>query len=229
MRYFIILICSSFLFTGCFTMGTLDRAKQDRKPERVKSVLTSYKDTSGNTVVIYKKRNRKSLYKAVIPLDTIISKYRAANKGDLVNRDSTIDHFTGVFSVNDSKDKKQEQRIILFDNETPLSDTTGLYKEMERNEHLVCHNTGKQLMPVWVYSTSYKQNSKTRAASFTVQNSNKNDSAGSSNEKYIITFKPHRQKRVRYLLVPLTVGLDAVSWPVQIVIFFIALSKVPIS
>jgi hypothetical protein len=229
MRYFFILICSSFLFTGCFTMGALDRAKHDRKPERVKSVLTSYKDTSGNTVVIYKKRNRKSLYKAVVPLDTIISKYRVANTGHLINRDSTIGNFTGVFSVNDGKDKNQEQRIILFDSETPFSDTTGLYREMEKNEHLVQHNTRKLSIPVWAYSTSYKDNIKARVASFSVQNNNKSDSAHSSNEKYIITFKPHRQKKVRYLLIPVTVGLDAVSWPVQIVIGLIALSKVPIS
>jgi uncharacterized protein YceK len=228
MQYFFILICSSFLFTGCFTIGTLDRAKQDRMPEQVKTVLTSYKDTSGNTVVIYKKRNRKSLYKAVVPLDTIMSKYKAANESNLVNRDSTIDNFIGVFSVIDSKVIKQE-RIILFDNETPLRDTTGFYKEMEKNEHLVRNNTRKLFIPVWRYSTSNKANIEYRVASFIVQNNNKSDNTNSSNEKYIITFKPQRPKKVRYLLVPLTVGLDAVSWPVQIVIGLILFSKVPIS
>ena len=227
MRYFIILICSSFLFTGCFTMGTLDRAKQDRKPEQVKSVLTSYKDTSGNAVIIYKKRSKKSIYKAVIPLDTIINIYREANERNLVNRDSTIVNFKGVFAVYDSK--SQKQLIILFDKETPLSDTTGLYKEMKKNEHLVQHNTDKLTIPVWVYSASNKSNIEAKVASFIVQNNNKSDGAKSSNEKYIITFKSHRQKKVRYLLVPLAVGLDAVTWPVQIVIGLILFSKIPIS
>jgi hypothetical protein len=209
-------------------MGTLDKARQDRLPERVKKVLTSYKDTSGNTVVIYKKYNRKSLYKAVVPLDTLISKYRVANKSDLVNHDTTIDNFTGVFSVN-NKDKDQEQRIVLFNKETPLNDTTGLHTEMEKNEHLVQHNTGKLLIPVWGYSTMDKKNIKVRAASFIVQNNDKSDRANNRNEKYIITFKPQRQKKIRYLLVPLTVGLDAISWPVQLVIGLIALSKTPVS
>ncbi len=227
MRYFIILICSSFLFTGCFTMGTLDRAKQDRKPEQVKSVLTSYKDTSGNTVIIYKKRSQQLIYKTVVPLDTIINIYRAANERNLVNRDSTIVNFKGVFSVYDSK--SQKQLIILFDNETPLNDTTGLYKEMEKNEHSVQHNTDKLTIPVWAYSASYKSNIEAKVASFIVQNNNKSDSANINNEKYIITFKSHRQKKVRYLLVPLAVGLDAVTWPVQIVIGLILFSKIPIS
>jgi len=224
MRYFFILVSSSFLFTGCFTTRTLDRARQDRMPERVKTVLSSYKDPSGNTVIIYSKYNQKSLYKAVVPLDTIISKYRAANKSDLVNHDSTIDNFNGVFSVNN-----KEQPIVLFKKETPLRDTAGLYMEMKKNEHLVQHNTSKIIIPVRIYGTMYKKNNKTRAASFTVQNNNQSDSGNGRNEKYIITFKPNRKKKTRYLLVPLTVGLDALSWPLQLIIGFIALSKAPIS
>jgi hypothetical protein len=227
MRYFIILICSSFLITGCFTMSTLDKAKQDRMPEQVKTVLTSYKDTSGNTVIIYKKCNRKSVYKAVVPLDTIISTYRAADKSNFVNRDSTIDNFKGVFAVNDSKHRKQ--LIVLFNNETPLRDTTGLYKEIEKNEHSVRLNSDKLWMPVWAYSTSNNGHINTKAASFIVRNNNKRDSAKNTKEKYVITFKPNRQKKVRYLLVPLTVGLDAVTWPVQLIIGLIIFSKIPIS
>lgn len=220
MRYLFILICSSFLFTGCFTMSTLDKAKEDRMPERVKEVLTSYKDTSGNAVIVYKKRYRQSLYKTVIPLDTIVSKFKAEGKNDLHNEDSTIVNFDGVYTVTDAKNKKANQRIILLNKETKLTDTAGLYKEIAKNEHLVVKHKGKTSIPTEDFSMTREQ-IKTKAASFTVRTKN--------NEKYLITFQPHRRKPVRYLLVPFTVGLDAVSWPVQIVVGLIFLSKVPLS
>ena len=142
MRYIIILVGCTFIFTGCFTMSTLERAEQDRMPERVKKVLTSYKDISGNAVIVYKKRYRKPVYKAVVPLDTIVSTYKAANKEDLRNRDSTAENFIGVFTVTDARNKKEKQRIILFDNETTLTDTTGLHKEIAKNEYIAGKHKG---------------------------------------------------------------------------------------
>jgi hypothetical protein len=144
MRYIILLIGCSFLFTGCFTMSAIDRAKQDRMPERVKTVLTSYKDTSGNAVIVYKKHYRTAVYKAVVPLDSIITLYKAAEKDDLRNSDSTLANFEGVFTVQDARNKKEKQRVVLFNNETPLTDTTGLSKEIAKNEH---KNELKQRLP----------------------------------------------------------------------------------
>jgi hypothetical protein len=220
MRYIILLIGCSFLFTGCFTMSAIDRAKQDRMPERVKTVLTSYKDTSGNAVIVYKKHYRTAVYKAVVPLDSIITLYKAAEKDDLRNSDSTLANFEGVFTVQDARNKKEKQRVVLFNYETPLTDTTGLSKEIAKNEHIAEKHKGKTTIPVDGASIT-KERIKTKAASFTVTTAN--------NEKVLVTFQPRRHKNIRYLLVPLTVGLDAVTWPVQIVIGLIALSKVPIS
>jgi hypothetical protein len=219
MRYIAILFCSSFMFTGCFTIATLDRAKQDRMPERVKEVLTSYKDSSGNAVIVYKKRYRSSVYKAVLPLDTIVSKFKAMGKDDLYNEDSTLENLDGVYTVKNAKNKKEHQRIILFNNETRLADTTGLHKEIAKNAHLVEKHKGKTSIPTQGFRRT-KEEIKTKAASFTVR---------AANEKYLITFQPRRHMPARYLLVPFTVGLDAVSWPVQIVVGLIFLSKVPIS
>lgn len=219
MRYIIILLCGSFLFTGCFTISAIDRAKHDRMPERVKTVLSSYKDTSGNVVIVYKKRYKKPVYKAIVPLDTILTLYRAAGKDDLLNRDSTLVNFEGVFTVQDAGNKKLMQRIVLLNDESPLTDTTGLSNEIEKNEHIAEKHKGRAMIPV--KGSGLKQEIKTKAASFTIKTTN--------NENYFVTFQPHRRKNFRYLLVPLTVGLDAVTWPVQIVIGIIALSKVPIS
>lgn len=220
MRYLLILICSSFLFTGCFTISTLDNAKEDRMPERVKEVLTSYKDTSGNAVIVYKKRYRRPVYKTVVPLDTILSKFKAEGKSDLHNEDSTIVNFDGVYTVTDAKNKKANQLIILLNKETKLTDTAGLYKEIAKDEHLVQKHKGKTIIPAQGFSMT-REEIKTKAASFTV--------ITEGNKKYLITFQPHRRKPVRYLLVPFAVGLDAVTWPVQVVIGLVLLSKTPIS
>src|SRR5690349_16588590 len=132
MRFIVIMICSSFLFTGCFTMSTLDKAKEDRMPERVKEVLTSYKDSSGNAVIVYKKRYRTSVYKAVVPLDTILGRFNAAGKDDLHNEDSTLTNFDGVYTVKNAKNKKETQQIVLMNNETKLADKAGLQLEIAR-------------------------------------------------------------------------------------------------
>jgi len=220
MRYIVLLICSSFLFTGCFTISTLDKAKEDRMPERVKEVLTSYKDTSGNAVIVYKKRYRRPVYKTVVPLDTILSKFKAEGGDYLHNKDSTLGNFDGVYTVKDAKNKKADQLIILLNKETKLTDTAGLYKEMAKNEYLVAKHKGKTSIPTAGFSMTREQ-IKTKAASFTV--------ITEGNKKYLITFQPHRHKPIRYLLVPFTVGLDAVSWPIQIVIGLVILSKTPLS
>lgn len=220
MRYIALLICSSFLFTGCFTMSTLDKAKEDRMPERVKEVLTSYKDTSGNAVIVYKKRYRRPVYKTIVPLDTILSKFKAEGKNDLHNEDSTIENFDGVYTVKNAKNKNANQLIILLNKETKLTDTAGLYKEIGKNEHLVQKHKGKTFIPAEGFSMTREQ-IKTKAASFTV--------ITEGDKKYLITFQPHRRKPIRYLLVPFTVGLDAVSWPVQIIIGLVFLSKTHIS
>lgn len=220
MRYIIMLICSSFLFTGCFTISTIDKAKEDRLPERVKEVLSSYKDTSGNAVIVYKKCYRTAVYKAVLPVDTIVSIYNASGKENFFNKDSTLQNFEGVFTVGDAKNKKEKQHIILFNNETRLNDTTGLHKEIVKNEHLVEKHKGKTSIPTEDFSMT-REEIKTKASTFTVKTDN--------NEKYLITFQPRRHQPVRYLLVPFTVGLDAVSLPVQIVVMLMRLSKLPIS
>jgi hypothetical protein len=220
MRYIVLLICSSFLFTSCFTTSTLDKAKEDRMPERVKEVLTSYKDTIGNAVIVYKKRYRRPVYKTVVPLDAILSKYKAVGKNDLRNEDSTIANFNGVYTVTDAKNKKGEQLIILLNKETKLTDTAGLYKEIARNEHLVEKHKGKTSIPTEEFSMT-REEIKTKAASFTVRTE--------GDKKYLIVFQPHRRKPFRYLLAPFAAGLDAVTLPVQIVIGLVLLSKVPLS
>ena len=220
MRYIVILICSSFLFTGCFTISTLDKAKEDRMPERLKEVLTSYKDSSGNAVIVYKKRYRRPVYKAVVPLDAILSKYNATGKDDLYNEDSTLENFDGVYTVKDAKNKKENQRIVLMNNETRLADKVDLYNEIAKNESLVEKHKGRTSIPTQNFSMTREQ-IKTKAVSFTVRDKN--------NKKYLITFQPQRHMPARYLLVPFTVGLDAVSWPVQIVVGLVLLSKVPLS
>jgi hypothetical protein len=189
-------------------------------PERLKEVLTSYKDTSGNAVIVYKKRYRRSVYKTVVPLDTILSKYKAEGGDYLHNKDSTIVNFDGVYTVKDANNKKANQLIVLLNKETKLTDTAGLYKEIAKNEHLVEKHKGKTSVPAEEFNMTGEQ-IKTKAASFTV--------ITEGDKKYLITFQPHRRKPVRYLLVPFTVGLDAVSWPVQIVIGLVLLSKIPIS
>lgn len=221
MKYIAILICSSFLLTGCFfTITTLDRAKEDRMPERVKKVLTSYKDSSGNAVIVYKKRYRRSVYKTVVPLDTILSKYNATGNEDLHNEDSTLENLDGVYTVKDAKNKKATQQIVLLKKETRMTDTAGLHKEIARNEHLVEKHKGKTSIPtegVCLITEEIKK----KAVSFTVRDKN--------NKKYLITFQPQRHMPARYLLVPFTVGLDVVSFPVQIVLVFMLLPKTPIS
>lgn len=219
MKYLFILIGCSFLFTGCFTMSTLERAEQDRKPERVKSVLTSYKDTSGHIVVVYKKKNKKTLYKAVIPLDSIINDTTIKNKSFFQNA-CKADNFKEVYAEK-RNDRKGYIHFVVFKQETQFGDTTGLYKEIEKDEQLVAK-----------YTRDMKKRSKdNRAAtvSFVVKNEKNNDSTKSGVETYVIRFEPNRRKAIRYLLVPFTACLDAVTWPVQIVVGIILLSKVPIS
>ncbi|HEY8897177.1 MAG TPA: hypothetical protein VIM79_20275, partial [Niastella sp.] len=89
-----------------------------------------------------------------------------------------------------------------------------------KNEYLVAKHKGKTSIPTAGFSMTREQ-IKTKAASFTV--------ITEGNKKYLITFQPHRHKPIRYLLVPFTVGLDAVSWPIQIVIGLVILSKTPLS
>ena len=220
MRYLYILICSSFLFTGCFTVSTLDRAKEDRMPERLKKVLTSYRDSSGNAVIVYKKRYRRSVYKTVVPLDTILSKLGASGKEGFRNEDSTWENLDGVYTVKDAKNKKATQQIVLLKNETRMTDTAGLYKEIARNEYLVEKHKGKTSIPTQEFCMTTEE-IKTKAVSFTVRDKN--------NKKYLITFQPQRRMPARYLLVPFTVGLDVVSFPVQMVLVFMLLPKNPIS
>lgn len=220
MRYIVILICSSFLFTGCFTVSTLDRAKEDRMPERLKKVITSYKDSSGNTVIVYKKRYRRWVYKTVVPLDTILSKYSATGKEGLRNEDSIWTNLDGVYTVKDTRNKKATRQIVLLKNETRMSDTAGLYQEIARNEHLVEKHKGKTSIPTQEYCMTAEQ-IRTKAVSFTVSDKN--------NKIYLITFQPQRHMPARYLLVPFTVGLDVVSFPVQLVLVFVLLPKTPIS
>lgn len=221
MRYLLMLIGSSFLFTGCFfTINTIDRAKEDRMPERLKEVLTSYKDSSGNAVIVYKKRYRRYVYKTVVPIDTILSKYNATGKEDLHSEDSTLVNLDGVYTVKDAKNKKATQQIVLLRKETRMADTAGLYKEIARNEHLVEKHKGKTSIPTQNFIMT-RDETKKKAVSFTVSDKN--------NKKYLITFQPQRHMPARYLLVPFTVGLDAVSWPVQIVLIFMLLPKTPIS
>lgn len=180
MKYLAILICSSFLCTGCFfTINTLDKAKQDRMPERVKEVLTSYKDTSGNAVIIYKKRYRRPVYKAVVPLDSILNKYDATGKEGFLNKDSTLGNLHGVFTVKDAKNKKATQRIVLLKKETRMTDTAGLHNEIAKNEHLVEKHKGKTSIPAQKFSMT-REEIKTKAVSFTVRDKN--------NKKYLITF-----------------------------------------
>jgi hypothetical protein len=221
MRYIAILIGSSFLLTGCFlTTTTLDRAKEDRMPERLKEVISSYKDSSGNTVIVYKKRYRRSVYKAVVPFDTIISKYNASGREDPHSEDSTLENLDGVYTVKDAKNKKATQQIVLLKKETRMTDTTGLHKEIARNEHLVEKHKGKTSIPTQEICLLTEEIKK-KAVSFTVRDKN--------NKKYLITFQPQRHMPARYLLVPFTVGLDVVSFPIQIVLVFMLLPKTPIS
>ena len=189
-------------------------------PERLKEVLTSYKDSSGNAVIVYKKRYRRSVYKAVVPLDTILNKYNATGKDDLHNEDSTLENFDGVYTVKDAKNKKATRQIVLLKNETRMTDTAGLHNEIAKNENLVEKHKGKTSIPTQGFCMMTEE-IKTKAVSFTVSDKN--------NKKYLITFQPQRHMPARYLLVPFTVGLDAVSWPVQIVLVFMLLPKTPIS
>jgi uncharacterized protein YceK len=222
MRYIIILVSTAFIFTGCFTISTLDRAKLDRKPERVKTVLTSYKDTSGHTVVVYRKKNKKTLYKAVVPLDSIINDPTIKNKWFFQNAD-TADNFKEIFSKK-SNDRKGYIHFVVFKQETQLADTAGLYKEIEKDKGLVAIYT-RGMRSQDGYTKGYD---KASTVSFVVKDKKDNDSTKAGVETYVIRFEPNRRKAVRYLLVPLTVGLDAVTWPFQVVVFIMLSKKVPL-
>src|SRR5690242_13228573 len=124
MRTIILLICSGLLFTSCITSKTLHNAKLDRKKEQVDRLLTSYKDSAGSVVIVYTKKYDPAFYKAVIPIDSIINVYLNAKNIDYVNKNRDISNYKGVLFTSMINKEHGFQRIVLFNNETPLNDTS---------------------------------------------------------------------------------------------------------
>jgi hypothetical protein len=206
--------------TGCFTVKTVKKAKLDKKSESADSVLTSYKDLNGNTIIIYTKRNNKTIYKIVEPVDTIISNYRKGKTIDLINYDTTISNFKGVFFTGNVNGEKGFQRIIYFDKETTFSDTSNLHQEIGKNENLVRILTNEIIIPM-EESDSTKQNKyiTTKVVGFILKPISRNDNNSIRKETYIIAFEPRKRKYSRYFLLPLTVGLDGITLPFQIIFY----------
>ena len=219
LQYGIILLVYCSCLTGCFTSETLKKAKTDRKNEQASRVLSSYNDTNGNTTIIYTKRNKKDIYKIVVPAGSIISQYQEYKTIDWVNTDTTIANFRGVFYTENINGEKGFQRIICLNRENRLSDTSNLYLEIEKNNNLVTLLTNKVSIQVNQYDSIRTRFMKTKPAGFVLQPITRTDLKHPRQETYIIAVEPHRKKHTRYLLLPLTVALDALTSPLQILYF----------
>lgn len=212
--FLLIIVCP--LFAGCFTISTLNKAKFDRKPETADSILTSYREPAGNIIIIYTKPSSRHIYKVSQPVDSIIMAYRNAKQIDLVNPDAGSP-FKGVFFTESINGEKGYQRILLFEEESALMDTTGLAQAISYNENIAKPVHGKFYIPVSpVDSSNEVQRIRGRSVSF-VLNTGVHDSSAARKETYVIAMQPRRRKYTRYLLLPLTVAADAITLPFQAV------------
>lgn len=215
MRTIILLICNGLLFTSCITSKTIHKAKGDRRNEQVDRLLTSYKDTSGNLVIVYTKKHDRSFYRSVVPIDSIIHVYLNAKSLSYVNKDTTINNYKGVLFASIINNEPGFQRIVLFNTETPLKDTSGLYHEFKKNEQVVNIYTGKMSIPVVKNDSVYFESLQAKPVSFMYKTYRKDDVV--KEQLYLITYEPHKRKYIRYGLVPFTASLDGVTAPFQLI------------
>jgi hypothetical protein len=216
-RSFLLLLSSTLFLTGCFTGELLYKCKQDKKREHVKALIASYKDSIGNTIIIYTKRHTKHVYREVVPLDTIISRFERTD----INYhyyDLNTDNFKDLTVIRNFKDTNSTYGLVYLKKETPLKDTAGLYLEKEKDQHLVRINKERTPFPsrIW-HKNAYE--SQEQAVSFIVQNNPDGNRHKVFTNTYRIAIPPQRRKRTRYLLVPFTGVADVVTSPFQAVYF----------
>jgi hypothetical protein len=218
MQSYFLLIIFCPLFAGCFTISAINKAKLDKKPETADSVLTSYKENDGNITIIYSKPSNRHIYKISQPIDSIIIAYRNSHTLDLVNPNAGS-VFKGVFFTENVNQQRGYQRVILFEKETPLTDTTGLAQAIGYNRNLAKPLHEKFYIPIGQIDTSdTAQRERRKSVSF-VLNMDLRDSAAARKEMYLIVLQPQRRKYTRYLLLPATVALDAITLPFQVIGF----------
>jgi hypothetical protein len=218
MRSHILLIMACPLFAGCFTITTINKAKFDTKAETADSVLSSYKDDKGNLSIIYTKPASRYIYKLSQPIDSIVTVYRKSKTIDLVNPEAES-AFKGVFFTDNVNGEKGYQRLVLFDDGNRMTDTAGLAQEMGYNKNIAKVLHARLYIPVGRIDTvNAMQRVRTRAVSF-VLNIDVGDSSVARKETYLVVLQPRKRKYSRYLLLPLTVGLDAITLPVQAFVF----------
>jgi hypothetical protein len=206
--------------TSCFTVNNIKKAKLDRKPQIVDSILSSYKDYNGNVNIVYTKQRSKNLYKSVIPVDTIIQRYRQAKTIDFINTDTAIKDFKGVFFAENINNQKGFQRLIYFQRENAYADTSKLFKDIENNKNVVHVVTSKIVVPVFEADTTIiKSHTKSKVVAFIVTPDNNSMIDLNRQETYIAVFEPNKKKYSRYFLTPLTVGLDVATLPGQILFY----------
>ena len=212
----LILVCPSL--TGCITISTIDKAKFDKKPEKAESILSSYKDNDGNTTIIYTKTRGSQIYKFSQPVDSIIEAYRKSRALDLVNP-VLESNFKGVFYTANVNNEKGYQRMLLFDQEMKMKDTSGLADEISSNRNIVNGLDEKILMPFPLENNAHAfKYLRSKGVAFMVDIDSADNTFGRK-EQYVILFRPHRRSYARYLLVPLTAGLDVITSPFQLIFF----------
>lgn len=220
MKYYLVLIFISFLFASCFTINNIRKARSDRKPEIVDSILTSYKDDKGNLHIIYTKQKDKHIYGSVIPVDTIISRYRQAKTIDLINIDTTIKDHRGVFFTENINNQRGFQRLIYYSQEYTYPDTSDLSREIKNNEGVVDVIGDKMSIPLFESDTTIATKYiSSKVVAFKLRSQNENTDSLKRKEMYVVVFEPRKKKYARYLLTPLTVGLDVVTLPGQIIYY----------
>lgn len=212
--FWLIIVCP--LLTGCFTVTTIDKAKFDRRSERANSILTSYKDNYGNTIVIYTKRGSSHIYRFSQPVDSIITAYRKSQKFQLVNFSAeTI--FKGVFYTSEINNEPGFQRMLLFDQEFKMKDTAGLMKEISDDSNIAKVLHQKIYIPIYPADNGAGfQLIRSKAVGFILPMDSSNNN---SKQRYVIVLQPQRRRYTRYLLLPVTVAVDAITSPFQIIVF----------
>lgn len=216
-RSLLLLLSSALFLTGCFTSNLLYQCEQDKKPEHVKALLSSYKDSVGNTTIVYTKRHKKKVYKEVVALDTIISRFDRTDVRWFFY-DKNIDNFKDLTVKNFAIDTNNMYGLVYLKTETPLKDTAGLYLEKQRDQHLVRICKKRTPFPSRIsHKNTYE--SQDRAVAFIVQYDPDASRHKVTSNTYRIAIAPQRRNRKRYLLVPFTAVADAITAPFQAVYY----------
>jgi hypothetical protein len=210
----LLLMLSACLFAGCFTVSTVKKARLDRKQEFADTVYALCKDPEGIMRLYFGGQHEK--YRLTVPFDSIISHYQQAKSIEYTSN-RFGGNFLGVYYLEDVNGEKGFQRLMLFKNAEVV--TAVPEQGCLATEQAVAVKRIKEhiRVPVKLLDSTVKTDIyavDTKPAAFMV------DPAGAGyQKKYIIAIMPDKKKYSRYLLTPLTAGLDIVTLPFQLIMF----------